>query len=615
MTQVETLAKYAARASFADLSAESRRQLPIHILDSLGCCIAALGADPIEACRQQVAEFGGSGPSALIGGGKANPIYAAFWHTALVRYVDFMDNFLAPTETCHTADNFGVALTIADYVGGSGRDLMLGVALGYTVQSRFVDHANFMSSGFDHTSQLAFSLNAAAGRLLGLSEQQIAHAMAMAAVSDASFAVVRAKPLSQWKGLASAQSALGAMNTLFLARRGVQGPLQVIEGPLGIDHLLRMKINIDWDKQGYEGVVESTIKKYNSMIHTQSAVHCMVELAKQNKLDPDKVVSIEAEVFQLAFDFAGGGLYGVDKVIRIKEQADHSLPYLLAVALLDGDVMPAQFKPDRIIKPDVQSLLKKVSVRPNYEFTEEYPKKMPAKIIVRLQDGRVIEHEVQDYPGMASHPFTWEDAVEKFDRLMAGRVDQGLSRRDQGCRTFARKHSGWGPDETARLRQDRPGEAIVIESSLRNRQQERSQKTGEIQMAITSESVREIFKGLENGDGATFFERVADDVDWIVMGTHPLAGHYRSKKAFREGTFAKLGQVLQNGAQLHVEDLIVKDDEAVVELHSLATAKNGMRFNNRYCWVVYFRGGLIVRVRAYLDSAMVARLFEENPIA
>src|SRR5580704_15581218 len=104
MTQVEALAKYAARASFTDLSAESRRQLPIHILDSLGCSIAALGAGPVDACREQVADLG-------------------------------------------------------------GRDLMLGVALGYTVQSRFVDHANFMSAGFDHTSQLAFSHNAAAGRL------------------------------------------------------------------------------------------------------------------------------------------------------------------------------------------------------------------------------------------------------------------------------------------------------------------------------------------------------------------------------------------------------------------------------------------------------------------
>ncbi|WP_222439794.1 nuclear transport factor 2 family protein [Alloacidobacterium dinghuense] len=135
------------------------------------------------------------------------------------------------------------------------------------------------------------------------------------------------------------------------------------------------------------------------------------------------------------------------------------------------------------------------------------------------------------------------------------------------------------------------------------------------QMAITHESVRELFKGLESGDGSAFFEHVADNVDWIVMGTHPLAGHYLSKKAFIEGTFAKLGQVLPNGAQLHTENVIVEGDQAVVELHSLATARNGMRFDNRYCWVVYFQDGLIVRVRAYLDSTMVGRLFEENSIA
>ena len=133
-------------------------------------------------------------------------------------------------------------------------------------------------------------------------------------------------------------------------------------------------------------------------------------------------------------------------------------------------------------------------------------------------------------------------------------------------------------------------------------------------MAITVEQVREIFKGLETGDGAAFFEHVADDVDWTVMGTHPLAGHYLSKKAFTDGTFAKLSKVLPQGAQLKVEHLLVQGDEAAVELRSLATAKNGMRFDNRYCWIVYFRDDVIVRVRAYLDSALVARLFEENPI-
>jgi ketosteroid isomerase-like protein len=134
-------------------------------------------------------------------------------------------------------------------------------------------------------------------------------------------------------------------------------------------------------------------------------------------------------------------------------------------------------------------------------------------------------------------------------------------------------------------------------------------------MTITPDRVRDIFKGLESGDGAAFFDHVADNVDWIVEGTHPLAGHYLSKRAFIEGTFAKLGQVLPQGAQLHTEHVIVQDDEAVVELHSLATAKNGMRFDNRYCWVCRFAAGKIVEVRAYLDSVMVARLFKENPIA
>jgi 2-methylcitrate dehydratase len=435
-TQVQALARYAARATFDDLSAESRKQLPVHILDCLACSISALGAGPVDACRDQVRDFGGGRGVTLIGGGEASPVYGAFWHTVLVRYVDFMDNFLAATETCHTADNFGVALTAAELAGASGRDLMLGVAVAYTVQSRLVDHGNFMTRGFDHTAQLAFSHNAAAGRLLDMTEGEIANAIAMAASSDASFAVIRAKPLSQWKGLASAQSALGAMNALFLARRGVEGPLRVVEGPLGIDHLLEMHLRVDWDHEGYEGVVSSTIKKYNAQIHTQSSVYCMIELLAANKprldvaagFDPSTIASIDAEVPQITYDFTGGGLYGAEAAVTSKEQADHDLRYLLAVALLDGNVMPAQFTDSRVNSPDVQSLLKKVSARPNAAYTAQYPRRMPAKITVRLKDGTTLEHEVQDYPGMPSRPFTWNDAVEKFDQLTADRIDNDLAK-------------------------------------------------------------------------------------------------------------------------------------------------------------------------------------------
>jgi uncharacterized protein len=131
---------------------------------------------------------------------------------------------------------------------------------------------------------------------------------------------------------------------------------------------------------------------------------------------------------------------------------------------------------------------------------------------------------------------------------------------------------------------------------------------------MTENEVREIFRGLEHEDGAAFFTHVADDVDWVVMGTHPLAGHYRSKAAFRAGTFDKLECVLQDGAQLTVDHVLISGDESAVELRSNASGHNGMRFDNRYCWIVKFEKGVVVSVRAYLDSALVARLFQENPL-
>ena len=126
--------------------------------------------------------------------------------------------------------------------------------------------------------------------------------------------------------------------------------------------------------------------------------------------------------------------------------------------------------------------------------------------------------------------------------------------------------------------------------------------------------VRGIFKNLESGDGKGFFDHVADNVDWIVEGTHPLAGHYHSKAEFLAHTFDKLAKVLPKGAELHVEHALVSGDWAVVELHSEAIAKNRFKFDNRYCWICRFVKGTIVEVRAYLDSVLVARLFEENPL-
>jgi len=121
-------------------------------------------------------------------------------------------------------------------------------------------------------------------------------------------------------------------------------------------------------------------------------------------------------------------------------------------------------------------------------------------------------------------------------------------------------------------------------------------------MAITLDRVHDVFKGLENGDGVAFFEYEDNNVDWTVEGTHPLAGHYRSKSDFRSHTFDKLDRVLPQCTQLRVEHALVSGDWAVVELHSLATAKNGLKFDNRYCWVCRLADGKIALTSIRLSS-------------
>jgi uncharacterized protein len=131
-------------------------------------------------------------------------------------------------------------------------------------------------------------------------------------------------------------------------------------------------------------------------------------------------------------------------------------------------------------------------------------------------------------------------------------------------------------------------------------------------MTVQANYVESLFANLENGKSDAFFEHVADNVNWTVMGTHPLAGNYHTKADFFAHTFARLNKILKEGVVLRVTNILVDGDSAAVEMESLSTALNGKPFGNRYCWIVHFSDGTIVEVRAYLDSALVQRLIDEN---
>ena len=100
-----------------------------------------------------------------------------------------------------------------------------------------------------------------------------------------------------------------------------------------------------------------------------------------------------------------------------KEQADYNLKYLLAAAFLDGAVGPGQLATERIRRPDVRNLLSRITIAPAADLTERYPQATPVRIAVTLRDGRCLTRAQDDFEGAPSRPFTWDRAVEKFDRL------------------------------------------------------------------------------------------------------------------------------------------------------------------------------------------------------
>ena len=423
-SQAEGIAKFATRTNYEDLTPERRERLKVSILDSLACAINALGAPPITACQAQAKEFGGSdGRCTLIGGGKANVVYAAQYNTALVRYVDFMDSYLGGEEICHPSDNVGAVLAACEHAGRSGKEFLTALAVAYQVESVLTANAPFMADGFDLTTQLSFSVAAGASKALQLDEAKCGAAVEMCG-SFIPLLVVRTTPISQWKGLNSSQIALGSIHGVFLASRGVTGPKYVIEGPNGLAQALGRSIQVDWDQVKLDCFDRLSLKSYNSAVPTQSAIFCTLELHKADPFDPADVVSIEAEVFQDAYDFTGGGRFGPKKNVHTKEDADHSLPYLIAVGLLDGDVQPAQLELSRIAKPDVQELLQKVTIRPNDGFTARFPAEVPSRLTVHLKSGESFTHEVSNYPGASNRPFTWAEIEAKFDKLAAGHATE-----------------------------------------------------------------------------------------------------------------------------------------------------------------------------------------------
>jgi 2-methylcitrate dehydratase len=361
-----------------------------------------------------------------VGGGRASVDQAAFFNTVLVRYPDLLDTYLTVGGLCHPADNFGAILAVAEHRNASGADFLLALAIAYEVQCRFSAEVPVMARGLNHALQLAMSVAAGSAKLLGLDDQQTANAIAASAADNVSLATVHAEPVSNWKGISPAMTGMRAVYATMLASRGVTGPRTLFDGPHGLAQLFGQPIDLHTANRGLTAVEQTYLKQYCALIHGQVVIDAVLAVRGANDLNGTDVAAVILEVFQGAYDFAGGGAYGSKDRPSTKEQADYNLKYLCAVALLDGGVGPEQLENQRVRRADVQELLARVEVTPAADLTADYPLRTAARVRVQTHDGREFGHQQSDYEGSPTQPLSWDRVVEKFHWLAEPFCDEGL---------------------------------------------------------------------------------------------------------------------------------------------------------------------------------------------
>jgi 2-methylcitrate dehydratase len=263
------IAKFALSRSYKDLKPEIVDQLKKHLLDSTGSILHCLHRPTMEKLTGQISELSDGGNCKVPVVGKTSYDRAAQLYTALIRYPDFMDNYLGKEATCHPSDNIGALLAASQIVNAGGEDFLLSMAIAYEVQCRLVEEIPVMIKGFDHTLLFAYSIAAGLCRMLNLSVDETANALAIAGCTFNPLVACRASYAREWKGLMSSMVAFGCMNIVLQAKHGITGPTQIFEGNKGFSKEIGMDLKYNWEDDQFDLIPKCVLKNYKAEVHTQ----------------------------------------------------------------------------------------------------------------------------------------------------------------------------------------------------------------------------------------------------------------------------------------------------------------------------------------------------------
>jgi len=429
MTQplANRFADYACQLRFEDLPAAAVHEAKRRFIDSVGTAVGAMGADAYAIAKRCASRVQGQPGAGLLGGGQSSVEWATFVNGLLIRYLDYNDTYLS-LEPAHPSDNLAAVLSVGDQVNAGGPELIVSAVLAYEIQCRLCDAASLRKRGFDHVTYGAISSAVAACKLLRLDAGQTAHAIGLAGVANTALRQTRAGELSMWKGCAFANAARNGVFAALLAAEGMTGPAPIFEGEVGFMNLLTGRFEVA--PLGGDGrpfmITRTYIKFWPAEYHSQSAIDAALQLRPEVG-DGRNVSAIDIHTFDAAVDIIGKDAEKWRP--KTRETADHSLPYCTAVALADGDVTLAQFEPQRFTDASLLDLVAKVQVHRDKALTARYPRGIPNRLTVTLQDGRRLVREVEFPRGHAENPMTDAEVERKFRTLVEPRY--GKERADR----------------------------------------------------------------------------------------------------------------------------------------------------------------------------------------
>src|SRR6059058_3425461 len=416
-TLAHQLADYACALRFENLSKNVVHEVKRRIIDSLGCALGAWNEEPCAIARKVASHFSAKQGATIVGTNhKAPPDWAAFANGCCIRYFDYNDTYLSK-EPAHPSDNIAAALAIAESVSATGRELITAIALAYEVQCRFCDAASIRVRGWDHVTYGTFSTALASAKLMKLDAQKTRHAVNIAGVAGAAMRQARAGELSHWKGVAFATAARHGVFSALLAREGMTGPAPIFEGEMGFEKQLGVSLGNVGEKfcGSPTMILKTSIKYWPAEYHSQSAIEAALFLRSQID-DLSKIKSVVIESHDASVDIIGSEPEKWKP--KTRETADHSLPYITAIALIDGEITDRQFEPERFKDPEVWKFLENVKVERNAELSGMYPDAVANIVHVDLADGRRLTKRI-DYPmGHAKNPLKDSQVEEKFDVLV-----------------------------------------------------------------------------------------------------------------------------------------------------------------------------------------------------